>query len=32
MGPFFEDGRNELVAYEVERGAGTITLHPLGEG
>lgn len=32
MGPFFQDGRNELVAYEVERGAGTITLRPVGDG
>lgn len=29
LAPFFEDGRNEIVAYEVERDGGTITLHPL---
>jgi hypothetical protein len=32
IAPFFRDGRNEVVAYEVERAAGTVTLHPLGEG
>jgi len=29
VAPFFEDGRNEVVAYEVERTGGTVTLHPL---
>jgi hypothetical protein len=29
LAPFFEDGRNEVVAYEVERTGGTVTLHPL---
>jgi hypothetical protein len=32
LAPFFEDGRNEVVAYEVERPAGPVTLRPLGEG
>jgi hypothetical protein len=30
MAPFFEDGRNEVVAYEVERAGGRVTLHPVG--
>ena len=30
VGPWFKDGRNEVVAYEVERGGGgALTLHPL---
>lgn len=29
LAPFFEDGRNEIMAYEVERTGDTITLHPL---
>jgi hypothetical protein len=29
VAPFFSDGRNEVVAYEVERTGGTVTLHPL---
>lgn len=29
LAPFFQDGRNEIVAYEVDRRGGTITLHPL---
>jgi hypothetical protein len=30
MGPFFRDGANEVVAYEVERSAAGVVLHPLG--
>jgi hypothetical protein len=29
VGPLFEDGRNEVVAYEVQRADGAVTLHPL---
>lgn len=29
IAPFFEDGHNDVVAYEVERTGDTITLHPL---
>ncbi|HET9609555.1 MAG TPA: hypothetical protein VFP06_08095, partial [Acidimicrobiales bacterium] len=29
MAPLFADGRNEVVAYEVVREGGTVTLHPL---
>jgi Sulfatase len=29
VGPLFKDGRNELVAYEVERAGGAVTLHRL---
>jgi hypothetical protein len=29
MGPWFTDGRNKVIAYEVERRGATITLHPL---
>jgi hypothetical protein len=29
IAPFFEDGRNELVAYEVERTGDAVTLHRL---
>jgi Sulfatase len=29
VGPLFRDGRNEVVAYEVERAGGAVTLHPL---
>ncbi len=29
VAPLFEDGRNEVVAYEVDRAGGTVTLHPL---
>lgn len=29
VGPLFKDGRNEVVAYEVERAGGAVTLHPL---
>ena len=30
MAPFFEDGANEVVAYEVERARDRVTLHPVG--
>lgn len=30
IAPLFEDGRNEVVAYQVERGGGEVTLHPVG--
>jgi hypothetical protein len=30
VGPLFEDGSNDVVAYEVERAGGAVTLHPLG--
>jgi hypothetical protein len=30
IAPFFEDGRNEVVAYQVERAGGDVTLHPVG--
>jgi Sulfatase len=29
VGPLFEDGRNEVVAYEVQRADSAVTLHPL---
>jgi hypothetical protein len=29
MAPFFVDGRNEVMAYEVRRANGSVTLHPL---
>jgi hypothetical protein len=29
VGPLFRDGRNEVVAYEVDRAGGAVTLHPL---
>ena len=31
MAPYFVDGPNDVVAYEVERSGGTVTLHPLRE-
>lgn len=31
MGPFFRDGANKVVGYEVERSSGRVVLHPLGE-
>jgi hypothetical protein len=30
IAPLFEDGRNEVVAYQVERGGGEVTLRPVG--
>ena len=32
LGPEIEGGADEVVAYEVERSGGTMTLHPLREG
>ena len=32
IAPFFVDGRNEVVAYEVTRGPAGVVLHPLGRG
>jgi hypothetical protein len=29
IAPFFEDGRNEVVAYQVERTGGAVILHPV---
>jgi hypothetical protein len=29
VGPLFQDGRNKVEAYEVERTGGEVTLHPL---
>lgn len=31
VGPWFVDGHNEVVAYEVERGPSGTVLHPVGE-
>jgi hypothetical protein len=31
IAPFFEDGRNEVVAYQVERIGGAVVLHPVGD-
>lgn len=31
MAPFFRDGDNDVTAHEVDRGGGTVVLHPLGE-
>ena len=31
MANYFVDGGNEVVAYEVERAAGSVTLHPVAE-
>jgi hypothetical protein len=32
VGPWFVDGANEVVAYEVERGADGVVLHEVGQG
>jgi hypothetical protein len=32
IAPFFVDGRNDVVAYEVTRGPAGVVLHPLDRG